>query len=232
MKRLRREKTPMEMLSGYEDRVDELKRQQGVVDSSKDIECSYECQYRVVPWREEDDLNLNPFLSYREAQEAGDKYYPEGYDIEDYCPEDADDVFGGCGKSVKASLDPTDRVDPKDVADYADEVDPVDDFEQGYDYDEERSDWELLERKDVKDSDGFWTNYSLYHNTVTGEYVTIFGDPDIYAPGDSYYDEEFDSEDEAYEWFENYPEDPFADDDDDDSYDDMYGDDLYGEVDY
>ena len=32
--------------------------------------------------------------------------------------------------------------------------------------------WSLLDRKDVKDYDGFWTNYSLYFNKVTNEYVT------------------------------------------------------------
>lgn len=54
------------------------------------IQGSYECQYIVIPWREEDDLDLNPFLSYREAQEAGEEFYPDGYDIEEYCPEDGE----------------------------------------------------------------------------------------------------------------------------------------------
>lgn len=227
MKRYMRDKTPIETLTDYEDRVDELRRQQGVVNSTK-VEASYECQYRVVPWKEEDDLDLAPFMSYREAQEAGNEFYPEGYDIEEFYPEeDADDVYRS-KEEVEASLDPTDRVNPKDVADYADSFDPVDDFEQGYDYDDERSVWELLERKDVKDSDDFWTKYSLYHNIATDQYVTVFGDPDYYRPEDGDYDAEFDSEAEAYEWFEDYPEDPFADDDDDSYYgDSSYDDDTY-----
>ena len=58
------------------------------VTNRRRIQGSYECQYKVTPWREEDDLDLNPFLSYREAKEAGDEFYPDGYDIEEYYPED------------------------------------------------------------------------------------------------------------------------------------------------
>ena len=62
----------------------------------------------------------------------------------------------------------------------------------------------LVDRKDVRDSDGFWTVYSMYRRMPFDEYVMVFGDPDIYRPEDGYFDEEFDNEAEAYEWFENY----------------------------
>jgi len=58
------------------------------ISNRRRIQGSYECQYMVTPWRDEDELNLSPFLTYREAQEAGEEYYPDGYDIEEYCPED------------------------------------------------------------------------------------------------------------------------------------------------
>ena len=71
-------------------------------------------------------------------------------------------------------------------------------------YDEEENEFELLERKDVQDSDGFWTKYSLYQNMNTGEFVTVFGDPDLYGPEDGYYDAEFDDYGQAIEWFDDY----------------------------
>lgn len=201
MKRYMRNKTPIETLMDYSNRVDEFRQSQELFNSTK-VEASYECQYIVVPWKEEDDLNLAPFLSYREAQEAGNYYYPEGYDIEDYCPED-DDRFNS-QEDIRASLDPSDRVDPKEIADYADMVDPREDFDDWYGDDDRPNNWELLDRKDVLDSNGFWTEYSLYHNTATDQYVTVFGDSDLYRPEDGYYDAEFDSEAEAYEWFADY----------------------------
>ena len=210
MKKLKREYTPMETLQQFENKAKELKQQNEVnnkIDSKSNIECNDRIQYVVVPWKEEDDLNLSPFLSYREAVAAGNEYYPEGYDIQEHDSNDYE-WFDDGPKDVTSSIDPSDRVDPKDVADYADTVDPIDDW---YD-DDDASNWELLDRKDVKDSDDFWTKYSLYHNIVTDQYVAVFGDPDYYRPEDGDYDAEFDSEEEAYEWFEDYPEDPFGED--------------------
>ena len=43
----------------------------------------YEVMYQVVPWKEKDDLNLSPCLTYAEAKEEGNHFYPEGYDIEE-----------------------------------------------------------------------------------------------------------------------------------------------------
>ena len=71
-------------------------------------------------------------------------------------------------------------------------------------YDDLDSCWEELDSKQVQDSDGFYTDYTLYHNTETDQYVCIFGDKDIYRPGDSYYDFECDTYEEAIEWFESY----------------------------
>lgn len=69
---------------------------------------------------------------------------------------------------------------------------------------EDSSNWELLDRKDVMDSDGFWTEYSLYTNPDTGEFVTVFGDHDIYRPEYGDIDAEFDSQEEAQEFFDDY----------------------------
>lgn len=79
---------------------------------------------------------------------------------------------------------------------YDDELD----YDMDFDNDD---DWELVERKSVKDSDDFWTDYTLWHNKVTDEWACIFGDSDLYYPGSADFDAEFDSE-EAREWFDCY----------------------------
>ena len=60
-----------------------------------------------------------------------------------------------------------------------------------------------LDSKQVPDSDGFMTDYTMYRDTVTGEYVFVFGDKDRYRPEDRT-DWECDSEEEAQEWFDSY----------------------------
>ena len=64
--------------------------------------------------------------------------------------------------------------------------------------------WEFLGSKQVMDSDGFWTDYTLWVNRETGMYVCIFGDNDLYTPENSSPDFETESEFEAYEWFDDY----------------------------
>ena len=91
----------------------------------------------------------------------------------------------------------------------------IEDRKQVYDFDDdEESSWELEDRKDVYDIDGFVTDYTLWHNVETDEWVTVFGDHELYTPDNSDYDMEFDhNEAEAREWFENY--DPEWEDDED-----------------
>ena len=64
--------------------------------------------------------------------------------------------------------------------------------------------WEVMDHKSVKDSDGFITDYTWYKNSNTGEHVFVFGDSDLYGPEDGWYDWECDSDEEAEEWFDNY----------------------------
>ncbi len=78
---------------------------------------------------------------------------------------------------------------------------------------EEDSIYEKIASKQVPDWDGFYTDYTMYRNVETGEYVFVFGDNDIYSPEDSDHDYECETEDEAYEWFDSYT--GFDDDDDD-----------------
>ena len=77
------------------------------------------------------------------------------------------------------------------------------DYEDEYlDDDDTTSEWKLIDRKNVEDSDGFITEYSWYQRG--DEHVMVFGDSDIYRPEDGDYDAEFDSEERAREWFSSY----------------------------
>lgn len=80
-------------------------------------------------------------------------------------------------------------------------------------YDEADMSWILLERKSVPDVNGFYTDYCLYQNEDETEYVCIFGDRDIYTPDNTEPDAEFDTYEEAKDWFDNY--EGFIDEDDD-----------------
>lgn len=64
--------------------------------------------------------------------------------------------------------------------------------------------WEEVKSKQVPDTDGFFTDYTLYFNPFTGEYMCMFGDKDIYTPDFDYADWSGDSEQEAMEWFNDY----------------------------
>lgn len=71
--------------------------------------------------------------------------------------------------------------------------------------------WKEIDTKQVRDVDGFWTDYTLYQNELDGRFVCVFGDKDIYRPEDGSFDWEGDSAEEAYEWFNSY--EGFSDDD-------------------
>ena len=58
--------------------------------------------------------------------------------------------------------------------------------------------------KSVPDSDGFSTDYTMYLDTNTGEYVFVFGDKDVYSPADGNFDWQCETEEEAWEWFNSY----------------------------
>lgn len=79
------------------------------------------------------------------------------------------------------------------------------------------SEWEELRTKDVLDTDGMLTDYTLYVNSDRSRYICMFGDKDIYEPDPDYADWEGDSQEEAYEWFDNYSVG-----------DEEYDDDIYG----
>lgn len=54
------------------------------------------------------------------------------------------------------------------------------------------------------DTDGFYTDYTMYYDTLLDKYVFVFGDEELYSPEDGNFDWECDSEQEANEWFNDY----------------------------
>ena len=58
--------------------------------------------------------------------------------------------------------------------------------------------------KSVMDSDGFWTEYTMYYNEDEDNYFFIFGDSDLYGPDPDYADWACDTNEEAVEWYNNY----------------------------
>ena len=84
-------------------------------------------------------------------------------------------------------------------------------------------DWIELASKSVEDSDGFYTDYTLYTNGST--YICMFGDKETYEPDENYADYETEIEQEAWDWFNSYT--GFADEEDeDDVYSSSEGSDL------
>lgn len=73
--------------------------------------------------------------------------------------------------------------------------------------------WIYLSSKSVPDSDGFYTDYTLYANPDRSRFICMFGDNDLYEPDEDYADFETESEDEAWEWFNSY--EGITDDDED-----------------
>lgn len=74
--------------------------------------------------------------------------------------------------------------------------------------DTEEGQWREVASKQVLDSDGFLTDYTMYTDGET--YICMFGDKDIYEPDAEYADYETENEKNAWDWFNTY--EGFADD--------------------
>lgn len=64
--------------------------------------------------------------------------------------------------------------------------------------------WVKLAQKKVLDSDGSYTDYTMYSNEDGTSYIFMFGDEDIYEPDPQYADYECSNWDEAAEWWNDY----------------------------
>ena len=80
-----------------------------------------------------------------------------------------------------------------------------------------------MDIKQVKDSDGFLTDYTWWYDAATDQHIFIFGDSDLYTPGDTDPDWETDSEETAQEWWDSYVG-PYDEEDFDESLYESYSD--------
>jgi len=73
------------------------------------------------------------------------------------------------------------------------------------DFDVKESDrYEYIKSKSVMDSDGFYTDYTMYYDRKRDVYVFIFGDNDIYDPTNESPDWEAETRILADKWFNDY----------------------------
>ena len=70
--------------------------------------------------------------------------------------------------------------------------------------DEYDTTWIKLAQKQVPDSDGFYTDYTMYISDDGTSYIFMFGDEDIYGPDPQYADYECSDWNEASEWWNDY----------------------------
>ena len=73
--------------------------------------------------------------------------------------------------------------------------------------------YEEIATKEIRDSDGFLTEYTMYHDLWKDKYLFMFGDRDMTDPEEDYADYECDTREEADEWFESF--NGFEDDEED-----------------
>lgn len=66
----------------------------------------------------------------------------------------------------------------------------------------ENCEWVELASKQIPDSDGFLTDYTLY--TDGENFICMFGDKDLYEPSYDYADFDTGHEEDAWEWFNSY----------------------------
>lgn len=149
---------------------------------------------------------------YKQFEDIVDKYMPDAKKIE----KEVYNLYAK-NKGMKQYHEAYDHW--MDEADFSVENYEDDEIESSVDIDEETEDpkWICLDIKHVRDSDGMLTDYALYTNQDEDKYICMFGDADVYPPDEMYADAEFDTENEALEWFENYIG-PGDEDDEDDIY--------------
>lgn len=70
--------------------------------------------------------------------------------------------------------------------------------------DEYDTTWIKLAQKQVPDSDGFYTDYTMYISDDGTSYIFMFGDEDMYGPDPQYADYECSDWNEASEWWNGY----------------------------
>ena len=103
------------------------------------------------------------------------------------------------------------------IQDTMDTVESSTDWDDEDEYEDDVESYGFVEiaSKQVEDADGFMTDYTMYRDKETGEYVFVFGDKDMYTPEQGDFDWSCDTEQEAWEWYNDYHGFGEAEDEDD-----------------
>lgn len=182
--------------------------------SKKSINCSFTGEPDPTGLSEESLRDAQKAKTWQEVykkfEDIVDKYMPDAKKIE----KEVYNLYEK-NKGLKQYQEAYDHW--MDEADFSVENYEGDEIESSVDIDEETEDpkWICLDIKHVRDSDGMLTDYALYTTKDEDKYICMFGDADVYAPDEMYADAEFDTEEEALEWFENYTGPGYEDDEDD-----------------
>lgn len=119
-------------------------------------------------------------------------------------PSDKKEVKEDCEEDItKSVFEGLDDEDPEiEIEDNFDSESYINSKMNELDTDEER--YILIKSKSVEDADGFYTDYTMYKDNVTGNFVFIFGDNEVYTPENESPDYVAETAKEAYDWFNNY----------------------------
>lgn len=152
--------------------------------------------------RSDIETNLDPYVDtyYGDLCEVFCK--DEGCEEKKHNGEYEEDPF-----LLQYTFDGIDSDDPEVFVteyDYRSPYNFDEDWDEEEQYTDEDDRYERLERKSVYDSNGFTTDYVLYYDSYEDKYFTMFGDEDLYAPDIDYADADFDTYEQAKEWFDNY----------------------------
>lgn len=104
-----------------------------------------------------------------------------------------------------------------------------DSLTENYDYkDNDSSQWKLVKKKEVLDSDGFMTDYCWYTNG--DKHIFMFSDAELYEPDEDYADWVAETHAEASDWFDSY--EGFSEEDIPSEFEDEIDDIAQGDADF
>lgn len=181
-------------------------------------ECNADLSQQAVTSSESssDSMIPSPYDNYYEVQELSEEELDGMYQV-------GDEIDGYECHVVAYLIVKPEFEDsmPNDAVLVDDEEYPVVELAGGRIYPIEipAEQYTFIKSKQVEDSDGFMTDYTMYYDTENDRYVFVFGDNEVYKPEDEDFDYECETEEQANEWFDSY--DGFAEDDNEDPEDEF-----------
>lgn len=181
-------------------------------------ECNGDLSHQDITSSESlsDNMIPSPYDNYYEVQELSEEELDGMYQV-------GDEIDGYECHVVAYLIVKPEFEDsmPNDAVLVDDEEYPVVELAGGriYPIEVPAEQYTFIKSKQVEDSDGFMTDYTMYYDTENDRYVFVFGDNEVYKPEDEDFDYECETEEQANEWFDSY--DGFAEDDNEDPEDEF-----------